>query len=650
LPTESTSPRVLLTSVCRPLGTAYGDGPSVGYEMLFGQVTRKQGVFSPRSNTVNLSLDFIAENLDAPTTVIHYPSRAELARELRRGYDYVGVSFVLATFHRMKEAVALIREHAPDAQIVLGGYGTVASDEELEPYGDHICREEGVGFMRRLLDEPAREMPYRHPLVVSRTAVLGVPASSTAMVFAGLGCPNGCDFCCTSHFFARRHIRLLPSGRHIYDVIARYLDHEPDLGILVYDEDFLLNRRRAMELRDCVLASDRSVSMFVFSSVRALSQYSVTEILEMGIDGVWIGYEGARSGYAKQQGRPIDELIAEFRAHGITVLTSMIVGLPYQTREVIEEELEGLLALRPALCQFLIYGPSPGTPFFDRIMREGLLRQDLDEDRELFYRRSTGFEAMVEHPTMSGAEIQDAQERCFQEDFDRLGPSIYRTVDTWLTGHLALENAEGTFLRQKSQRFATDARRAYPAFLAGRLFGPTRAARAAVGALQRRAHQILGPPTLGERLKSLAVLATAAWTGLALRFNLFQHPRLMRHTYRMPDGRQPARLWRRLRDQDPSGCQIEVELRTEATVWVQLEGRLLREGAERLAARLGVALRQRRERVILDLTRLTEIEREATHDLVERLHAYGDRIHVQIAHASELVTLTALFGLCRGGL
>ena len=37
----------------------------------------------------------------------------------------------------------------------------------------------------------------------------------------------------------------------------------------------------------------------------------------MGIDGVWVGYEGTRSGYAKQAGRTYDELFTELREHGI---------------------------------------------------------------------------------------------------------------------------------------------------------------------------------------------------------------------------------------------------------------------------------------------------------------------------------------------
>ena len=229
--------KVLLTSVCRPMGPKYGDAPSVGYELLYGQVTRAQGLFSPRTVNIHYSLEYIAENLDAPTVVLQYPSERELIRELKKGYDYVGVSFLLAVMHKMKETVALIRKHAPNSKIVLGGYGTVLNDEALKPYGDYFCREEGVGFFRRLLGEPELPMPYKQPLLVSSLKVFGSKVSTTGQIFAGLGCPNGCDFCCTSHFFSRQHIRLLPEGKDIYAVAERYLDLNPDLVLLIIDEE-----------------------------------------------------------------------------------------------------------------------------------------------------------------------------------------------------------------------------------------------------------------------------------------------------------------------------------------------------------------------------------------------------------------------------
>ena len=636
--------QVLLTSVCRPLGVRHGDSPSVGYELLHEQVTRAQGLFSPRSLHTHFSLDYIAENLEAPTAVLQYPSRRELVRELRRGYDVVGVSFVLATYHRMKEVVALVRKYSPQSKIVLGGYGTVAPDEMLLPYGDHICREEGIAFMRRLLGEPEIAMPYRHPLIINRLQVFSKEISRTGIVFAGLGCPNGCDFCCTSHFFKRKHIRLLPTGADIYQVIERYLEADPRLSILIMDEDFLLNRRRAMEFRECVLRAGKPLSIFVFASVRALSQYTVTEIQEMGIDGMWIGYEGTRSNYGKQSGRPVEEIFREYREHGITILASMIVGFPYQTPEIIEEELSGLLALRPVLTQFLIYGPCPGTPFYDQVIREGKLLPEVAEDPELFYRRGSGFYSMVSHPSMTPDQIEAAQKRCFEEDFRELGPILYRSVDRWLEGYRKLRESPSAFLRAKAERIATDLRKAYPVFLAGRLFGPTAQVRRWIRGLQKQLHAELGSPTWKERVLSVAAVGLASWTGLTLRLGLFQHPQLVRHTFRMSDARC-GRAWERLRGEDPAGLSIQVERRPASTVWVLLEGRLTASAAGRFVADLRAALARGKDRVVLDLAGLAGQEDGAVGELAAGLRGHRDRIRIILPRIGEFAVLAAIFRL-----
>ncbi len=636
--------QVLLTSVCRPLGVRYGDSPSVGYELLHEQVTRAQGLFSPRSHHTQFSLDYIAENLEAPTVVLQYPSHRELIRELRRGYDVVGVCFVLATYHRMKEVVALVRKYSPQSKIVLGGYGTVAPDEMLLPYGDHICREEGVAFMRRLLGESEIPMPYRHPLIINRLQVFSKQISRTGIVFGGLGCPNGCDFCCTSHFFKRKHIRLLPTGADIYQVVERYLEVDPKLSILILDEDFLLNRRRAMEFRECVLRGGKPLSIFVFGSVKALSQYTVTEILEMGIDGMWIGYEGTRSGYAKQSGRPVEELFREFREHGITILASMIVGFPYQTPEIIEQELSGLLALRPVLTQFLIYGPCPGTPFYDEVIREGKLLPEVAEDPELFYRRGSGFYSMVKHPSMTPEQIEGAQKHCYEEDFRTLGPVLYRSVERWLEGYLKLRESPSPYLRAKAERIATDLRKAYPVFLTGRLLGPTAQIRRWIGRLQKQVHAELGSPTLKERIESVAAVGLASWTALTLRLGLFQHPPLVRNTFRMSDA-HCGRAWERLRGEDPAGLSIQVERRPASTVWVLLEGRLTASAAGRFVADMRAALARRKDQVVLDLAGLAGQEDGAVGELAAGLRGHRDRIRIILPRIGEFAVLTAIFRL-----
>ena len=644
------SNRILLTSVCRPFGPQYGDAPSVGYELLYRQVTRAQGIFSPRTVNVQFGLDYIAENLDAPTVVLQYPSRRELIKELKKGYDYVGISFIMALFHKMKEAVALIRQYAPQSKIVLGGYGTILKDDVLKPYADFICREEGVAYFRRLLGESELPMPYKHPLIVSWLKVFGWKVSGTGKIFAGLGCPNGCDFCCTSHFFSRKHIKLLPTGRDIYNVVERYHDLDPSLVFLILDEDFLLNKKRALEFRECVLQGGKRPSIFAFSSIKAISQYTVEEILEMGIDGFWIGYEGTRSNYAKQQGRPVDEILREFREHGITILTSMILGFDYQTPEIVAQELDALMQLKPALGQYLIYGPVPGTPFHERVIKENLLQDVYTTDKDLFYRRADGFRTMIKHPTLSPEQIEDLQQWCFDQDFQRLGPSIYRVLESRFLGYLKLRNSPNPVLRQKAEYFAKELRVAYPVFLAGRLLGPNDKVRRWIGDLEKRIHAELGHPAMAQRLKSVMAVGAALWTGVTLKFDFLQHPKLQRTTYRLPEKSWSAfALWEEFHTKNPSlGFSAKVELQhARKQVWMRIEGALSSADAETLAQRLRDSLARSKSRLVLDLKKVHWDKAGDLRPLREKLAGYRDRIRVVLPKLSaahpELLLLAGVF-------
>jgi hypothetical protein len=295
----------------------------------------------------------------------------------------------------------------------------------------------------------------------------------------------------------------------------------------------------------------------------------------------------------------------------------------------------------------MIYGPIPGTPFFEQVVREGRLADDMKADPESFWKSCTGFRSMVNHPAMTGAEIEAAQERCFAEDYRRLGPSIYRSLETWLLGHEKLKGSDNPSLREKAARFAADVRKAYPIFLAGRLLAPGWEMRRAIGELQRRVHASLGKATIAERIASVAGVAMAAFTGVTLKIGLFQHPRLIRHTFRMPEESLPAKAWRQLTSRLADGPRVEVELRPEATVWVRVAGRLNAAAAEELAAGLREGLRKRKERLVLDLERLAHSEQEVLEELAERLRAYQGRIRVVLPKAGEFAAVAAVFAVYR---
>ena len=112
-------------------------------------------------------------------------------------------------------------------------------------------------------------------------------------------------------------------------------------------------------------------------------------------------------------------------------------------------------------------------------------------------------------------------------------------------------------------------------FLPGRLFGPNAKVRRSTRDLQRRIHAELGSPTLAERFKSVLAVGAALWTGLTLKLDLFQHPKLVRTTYRLPGKSWSAfHLWEEIPHKfSIPELSIQVDLQhAKKQVWLRLEG------------------------------------------------------------------------------
>jgi radical SAM superfamily enzyme YgiQ (UPF0313 family) len=520
--------RLLLSSVCKPFGERYGDGFGSSYEGSH-QIMWAQGIFRTRGVTTQWGIDFIAENLQIPTTTLHYPTMKQFIAEVRKGYDYVGIAFIGATMHKMIAMVEAIRREAPATKIILGGYGTALGAEVLAPYADHICQGEGVSFMRELLGERV-DAPIAQPVITQTQSLFSLPVlSRTGYVFAGLGCPNGCDFCATSHYFKRQHIALLPDGPSILRAMVRLRELNPGMdSFWVNDEDFLLDEARGRGFLEAIRRSNLPpLSLSIFSSVKALSQFTAAELVEMGVDWVWVGFEGRRSGYAKQRGRSYPDLLADLHHHGISVLASMIIGFDYQTPAIIEEELEELLKLRPAMSQFLIYGPAVGTPLHARMKEQGRLLPEVLADPS----KLDGFSLTFKHPTISGDEMSAIQRRLYREEFARLGPSVFRVADDWLMGHVNLRDHAAPRVRAKAEKYGQAAHQALKAMHASKRY--LSAERAAwLTDLESRLAGATGALSRRERLEAQLIPAVLRYTAFKLRHGIGQQPEHTRREYR----------------------------------------------------------------------------------------------------------------------
>lgn len=524
-----TAKRMLLSSVCKPFGKKWGDGFSTKPIGLW-QNCWVQGLFMIENVVLHWGLDVIAANIETPTTILHYPSMRRFIAELKKEkYDYVGLSFNECSFHKMEPMIAAVREHSPQSEIILGGYGTTLPDSVLAPLSDHICREEAIGFMRGVLGEPDNGKPFNHPVITAKNWLFSLPIlGETGMITAGLGCPHGCDFCMTSHFFKRKHIRYLETGQDIVDTIHKIRREKPDLdAFCIYDEDLLLNQRRGREFLDAMRKSDLNVNISIFASAKALSYYEISELAEMGISGMWVGYEAKRAGLAKMTShRSHHELAEECRKYGIGLVSSMIIGFDYQTPEIIREELEDFIKVNTAVPQFLIYGPSGGTPLLERMKKEGRLNANYEDTR-----LREGFSLLFDHPHISATEMRALVMECYDKEYQANGPTIYRGIEGSLITYKHLRDSDNPKLRARAEQQRKALEFSWGAYQVGLKHAPNEQIRQKIVDLYAEIERVVGKPSLAVRALSYAALPAAEWTKVRLNNDFLMQPQTIVSSY-----------------------------------------------------------------------------------------------------------------------
>jgi len=463
--------RLLLTSVFKPfaIDDEFGSRAINPAELYHNQVTREQGPFSLRMFHRTWSLMFLRENVSVPCTVLDFPTRERFVSELQAAdYDVVGISSIVVNVGKVAEMCRLIREHSPRSTIVVGGHVTSIPDIEQRIDADHIVRGEGIAWLRRLVgDDP--EAPIRHPVIPSAFGmrVMGLPMPQSrgnvaATIVPSVGCPMGCNFCTTSAFFGGkgRFVNFYDRGQDLFEVMN---EAERSLGthtFFVMDENFLLHKRRALELLACMRAHQKSWSLYVFSSANAIRQYDMRQLADLGIEWIWLGLESADSEYVKLAGTDTLALTRELQAHGICVLGSTIVGMEHHTPDNIWHDLDRAIAHDTVFHQFMLYTPMPGTPLYRQVAAEGRLRDGVSlADVHGQYQFN------FHHPAISAEQSKTLLDGAFRADFERNGPSLYRLMRTMFERYRRYGKDADARVRARVERGATQLRGGYAAAL-----------------------------------------------------------------------------------------------------------------------------------------------------------------------------------------
>ena len=462
--------RVLLSSVFGPYAQddQFGSRSINPMELYHNQVTRAQGPYSLRIFHRSWGIMFIQQNIENPSTVLDFPTRESFEKELTENhYDVVGISSIIVNVGKVREMCKIVRRLSPKSTIVIGGHVTSIPGLDLIVDADHIAKGEGVSWMRSFLDQDPTQQVI-HPQIASgfghRVMGLKLPGaigSTAATIIPSVGCPMGCNFCSTSAFFGGKgkFINFFDTGRQIFDAMLKAEDEFKFKAFFVMDENFLLHRKRAMELLDCMKAACKSWELYVFSSANAIRKYTMEELIQLGISWVWMGLESPLSGYSKLDGTNTVDLTKTLRENGIRVLGSSIVGMEHQTPDNIASEIDYACSHETDFHQFMLYTPLPGTPLHAQMTKEGRM---LDVNLADVHGQ---WKFNWKHPFISQDDSKKFLDFAFFRDFELNGPSLYRICRTTLEGIKKYRMHPDLRVRERFDREARALRTSYSALL-----------------------------------------------------------------------------------------------------------------------------------------------------------------------------------------
>jgi hypothetical protein len=195
------------------------------------------------------------------------------------------------------------------------------------------------------------------------------------------------------------------------------------------DENFLLYKKRALQLLDEMKRHGKPWSMFVFSSANAIRQYDMRQLVELGVSWVWMGFESPASSYVKLKNADTIALTRELQSHGIRVQGSTIVGMEHHTPANMRSEIEHAVAHDADCHQFMLYTPVPGTPLHADMEAQGRMLSDVDlADIHGQYKFNFRHEHIERDDSKSWLDL------AFQRDYEANGPSLLRMMRTIFEG------------------------------------------------------------------------------------------------------------------------------------------------------------------------------------------------------------------------
>jgi radical SAM superfamily enzyme YgiQ (UPF0313 family) len=357
-----------------------------------------------------------------------FPRALDMAR-LFRAED---ITVMIGGFHT-SGTINMLGEQEPDIQELLRESICVVSGE-VEGKWEMILADFLQGRLKpiysfaqdlqSLVDIGSSPLPKTSPKTMDHFAYPNFGTADTSR-----GCPFACSFCTIINVQGRKMRERSPESMAAL-LRRNYLEH----GVSFYfftDDNFARKKlwRETFEAIIKLREEGIKVSFMMQVDLARKPKEFVSLAAKAGCTQVFIGMESVNPENLKAEGKNQNN-VAEYRAiirewhdAGVVVHTGYIIGLPWDSKDQVSEDIHFLMdEVGPDQASFFMLTPLPGSHDHREMRNRG---EWMDPD----FNKRDSFHATIKHPRMTAEEWTEAYENAWQTFYSK--ENMIKILSRW---------------------------------------------------------------------------------------------------------------------------------------------------------------------------------------------------------------------------
>jgi len=354
----------------------------------------------------------------------------ENALEPYMNADIYGITSTSPQYPQALKILKVLRRRNTKARVVIGGaYPSSLPDKCIQDGFDFVVAGEGEEAMLRLITNIEEEhapgivnatyiqemdsipFPGRHLIDINSFAYNIDDGRGTTLI-TSRGCPYTCSFC--SKEVWQRGTRF-HSTEYVISELEHIIDKYDFKHFLFLDDTITIHKKRLLEL--CARMEPLNIKWRCYARTTTTREMLIAMkkagCVEIGV-GVESGSQKILDIVDKKETVEQNSAFVELcKQVGITANVFIMIGLPGEDYETVEETRRWMERVRPDKFGFNIFMPYAGTPVYKNPDRYDIQIFDVPEEKSWIKGRQGEYESFVATNALSRSEI----ERLFGELF-----------------------------------------------------------------------------------------------------------------------------------------------------------------------------------------------------------------------------------------